>query len=143
MRLRPPDGWRAQGIFVGGCVERGEGSSFRAQAHAHTNPRTAHAGWICVRSLKRIGEYVASADAAFDGEITRPSTLLWHEETHHHLPYGVGHGARFAAKMRDLCGYVDCAPLRKGGMWFRKRRTRIYPPERKPALINAEKGVVS
>lgn len=41
------------GLFVGGCVERGVGSSFRAQAHAHTENGPFY-GWVCVRSYRRI-----------------------------------------------------------------------------------------
>ena len=39
-----------RGVFVGGCVERGEGSRFRAKAHAHISG--SHQGWICFLSNK-------------------------------------------------------------------------------------------
>jgi hypothetical protein len=68
--------WRqVKGIFVGGCVERGVGSSFRAKAHAHNNLKDKHFGWICLRSIKRVGEVQGH-------EITNPSRLLWHEYAH-------------------------------------------------------------
>jgi len=68
-----------KGIFVGGCVERGEGSSFRAKAHAHSiipGTRNYHGtdeflGWICIRSAKRL--FTSSG---------KPSQLLWHETAH-------------------------------------------------------------
>jgi len=45
-------------IFVGGCISRGEGSRFRAKAHAHLsygNPnREPNPGWICFLSAKRL-----------------------------------------------------------------------------------------
>ena len=59
------------GIFVGGCVERGEGSSFRRRAHAHNTRGTRHFGWICIRSARRV--------LAPSGN---PSTLLLHEYAH-------------------------------------------------------------
>ena len=39
-----------RGVFVGGCVDRGEGSRFRAKAHSHI--RDPHRGWICFLSSK-------------------------------------------------------------------------------------------
>ena len=68
-----------RGIFVGGCVARGEGSSFRAKAHAHcVIPGTRNyqgngrfLGWICFRSAKRL--FTSSG---------KPSQLLWHETVH-------------------------------------------------------------
>jgi hypothetical protein len=57
-------------VFDGGCVARGEGSSFRASAHAHTTPGI-HNGWVCVRSPKRV---LTSSGA--------PSRLLLHEAAH-------------------------------------------------------------
>lgn len=68
--------WReVKGIFVGGCVERGVGSSFRAKAHAHCFRKDPYFGWICVRSAKRLGEVSGQ-------EVTKPSALLWHEYAH-------------------------------------------------------------
>ena len=86
------------GVFVGGCVERGDGSSFRRKAHAHPdNPKWTHQhpGWICVRSAKRL--YQASG---------RPTLLMWHELTHLLVPYEY-HGPNFKRMMRRLCGRVD------------------------------------
>lgn len=44
-------------VFVGGCVERGDGSSFRRKAHAHCHKKDANLGIICYRSPKRLGQY--------------------------------------------------------------------------------------
>jgi hypothetical protein len=78
-------------VFVGGCVARGDGSSFRAMAHAHTSPKDPHKNWICVRSPKRL--FTPSG---------QPSRLLWEEIAHclvHHCHY---HDATFIRKMIEL-----------------------------------------
>lgn len=79
-----------KGLFVGGCVERGVGSSFRARAHAHSRAGH-HQGWICVRSRHRI--YTASGG---------PSQLMLHELAH--LLTGQGHTDKWRAAARAL-GY--------------------------------------
>jgi len=66
-----------RGIFVGGCIERKEGSSFRAMAHTHCFKSDAYFGWICVRSHKRL--FQANG---------RPSRLLIHEMGHFLTPWG-------------------------------------------------------
>lgn len=79
------------GLFVGGCVERGPGSSFRRQAHAHAHPTSARWGWVCVRSWRRL----LTASGA-------PSQLLLHELAH--VITGQGHTDRWRAEARAL-GY--------------------------------------
>jgi hypothetical protein len=62
-------GWPVAGVFVGGCMGRGGGSSFRAAAHTHT--KTEPLNWICIRSAKRV--------LTPSGQ---PSRLLLHEVAH-------------------------------------------------------------
>jgi Zn ribbon nucleic-acid-binding protein len=83
-----------RGIFVGGCVKRGPGSSFRAKAHAHNDTAGPWFGWICVRSLKRIGETQGQT-------VTNPSRLLWHEYAHLLTP-NHGHDDAWRRKMTEL-----------------------------------------
>ena len=69
--------WKSdfRGIFVGGCIERKEGSSFRAKAHAHTDKRRdPYFGYICVRSPKRLFQTNG-----------RPSRLLIMDHHHRHF----------------------------------------------------------
>ena len=80
------------GVFVGGCVKRGDGSSFRARAHAHTvHAGQTMPGWICVRSAKRL--YNA------DGRV---SNLMLHELAH--ILTNEGHTDKFRNKLRELGG---------------------------------------
>jgi hypothetical protein len=77
-----------KGTFVGGCVVRGEGSSFRRKAHAHCYDNDPHQGWICVRSTKRLYNLAEKA-----------SLLMWHEMAH--IITKSGHGKKFYLWLRD------------------------------------------
>ena len=94
-----------KGIFVGGCVDRGEGSSFRAKAHAHTDKNYPNQGWICVRSAKRLYMH--------DG---RPSQLLWHELAH--ITTGHGHDDTWRKEMRRMGQPITAQ--------YRKQKRGIY-----------------
>lgn len=78
-------------VFVGGCVKRGVGSSFRARAHAHCFAKDEFAGWICVRSPKRL--------RAASG---KPSNTMLHEYAH--ILTKQGHTDKFRKKLRELGG---------------------------------------
>ena len=113
VELQAPGGNPALvGVFVGGCIARGEGSAFRARAHAHTPvaspgyyartglPRDPNEGWICVRALHRVGPVAPASSTDWDGELVNPSRLMWHEYAH--ILTGHGHDDRWRAAMRDL-----------------------------------------
>jgi len=68
LRMEPVNRYGVR-LFVGGCAERGDGSSFRRRAHAHVVGQ--HKGWICIRSWRRVL-----------GSTSRPSMLIWHEVAH-------------------------------------------------------------
>jgi hypothetical protein len=89
-----------KGLFVGGCVKRGIGSSFRHQAHAHNYLKDPLLGWICVRSPRRL--CTASG---------KPSQLMLHEVAHL-LCTGHGHDDLWRATARSL-GYRLQAHERK------------------------------
>ncbi len=78
-----------KGVFVQGCVDRGDGSSFRRQAHAHTSKTYPNYGWICIRSPKRLTQ----------------KGLLIHELCH--ILTGDGHTDKWRAKVRELGGRLD------------------------------------
>ena len=82
-------------VFVGGCVERGDGSSFRRRAHAHCHPDDKHRNWVCIRSIKRLLTPTGL-----------PSLLLWEEITHCLIPYSNSHNATFYRKLKELSGIM-------------------------------------
>lgn len=82
-----------RGIFTGGCVERGEGSSFRALVHAHTQKSDPWQGWICVWAARRVG-------LVNDDVVVKPSRLLAHELAH--MLTGHGHDDVWPRKMKEL-----------------------------------------
>lgn len=78
-------------IFIGGCIERGIGSSFRHTAHAHNSTHYGKLkvidpdfGTICFRSIKRIGRYktIEYEDGSITIKIIKPSQTLLHEIAH-------------------------------------------------------------
>jgi len=77
-------------VFVGGCIQRGDGSSFRAKAHAHNMRDDSDFGAICVRSAKRL--YAANG---------RPSRLMYHELAHILSP-NHAHDDAWRKAMKDL-----------------------------------------
>lgn len=92
----PPDGIpeivrhpELAGIFIGGCVERGVGSSFRAMAHAHIEGE--HLGWICIRGWRRLYQ----------------KSLLLHELAH--VLTRQGHTDKWRRKLRELGGRVPAS----------------------------------
>lgn len=78
-----------KGVFLGGCVERGGRSSFRAKGHAH-NGEGSHSGWICIRSRKRLMTRTG-----------RPSELMLHELAHLLAPRQ-WHNSTFKRRLREL-----------------------------------------
>lgn len=76
------------GLFVGGCIRRGDGSSFRHRAHAHVSKADEWRGWVCVRSPKRLSTPSG-----------RPSRLMWHEYAH--ITTGHGHDAIWRARITE------------------------------------------
>jgi hypothetical protein len=102
-------------VFVSGCVERGDGSSFRAKAHAHNYKDGPYFGWICVRSPKRL--------LMKDGRLSR---LMLHEIAHILTP-DHGHDDVWRKKVREI-----------GGALYTRHQKKLRPKIRVPlpALIH-------
>lgn len=83
-----------KGVFYGGCVARGEGSSFRAKAHAHCFPQDPYHGWVCYRSAKRLHQ----------------RHLLIHELAH--IITKNGHTRKFYKCVRRLGGRITAGGRR-------------------------------
>ncbi len=123
MRLRLPQFPQVAGVFVGGCVERGEGSSFRRRAHAHNSKTDPYFGWICVRSWRRIGRGGFAEQVppgAWNGTITKPSNLVLHEVAHILHP-GQGHTDAWRNEVHRLGGKLNA--WEKKGYWKARRHT--------------------
>jgi hypothetical protein len=91
-----------KGIFAYGCVDRGEGSSFRAKAHAHTKG-CKNEGWICFRSIKRIKNCVVhNASDEWDAEQTSANLILLHEYAH--ILTNHGHDRVWGRKLKEIGG---------------------------------------
>jgi hypothetical protein len=90
-------------IFIGGCVERGVGSSFRRQAHAHNHKIDTNLGCLCFRSIRRIGKYhsIAADTGKIDIIIDKPSRLMLHEFAHL-LALQQWHNKTFERRYREL-----------------------------------------
>lgn len=86
-----------KGTFVKGCVERGDGSSFRAKAHAHCDKDDPYFGWICVRSPKRV--------FMKDKFPLKPSMLMIHELAH--ILSVSGHNDKWRKTIKELGGRVE------------------------------------
>lgn len=82
---------QVMGVFVEGCVDRGDGSRFRHQAHSHTSGHNK--GWICVLSWRRLYNQ--------DG---KASALMLHELAH--ILSGDGHTDKWRKQLRELGGQV-------------------------------------
>ena len=103
------------GVFVGGCVSRGVGSSFRATAHTHARRGVDHRGFICFRSDKWL--HVRE---------------LWLHELAH-LVTRDGHTKNWREFLLQIGGTLD--PVYDGDHCV----LRSYQPKTRPKVI--ERGV--
>lgn len=98
---RGPEG-ALVGVYVGGCVAKGDGSRFRRKAHAHTEG--PHRGWICILSAKRLAD----------------TMLMLHELAH--IVSGEGHEDGFRTVLLQLGGTLDAT----GSMGECHKRLKAY-----------------
>ena len=92
-----------KGVFVGGCIERGVGSSFRAKAHAHCKGGE-FVGWLCFRRADRLTN----------------RTIVIHELAH--LVTGHGHTDTWRAMVIKLGGSLDATDILKS--YHKKTRAK-------------------
>ena len=78
-----------KGVFVHGCIEKGDGVYSRNRAHAHTAGE--HAGWICVYVAKRL----------------KFRELMLHELGHLVVGPGHGHNDKWRSAVLALGGTID------------------------------------
>ena len=95
------------GVYVGGCVERGDGSRFRHKAHAHTSG--THKGWLCLLSAARLSD----------------DMLIRHELTH--ILSGEGHTDGFRRVLLSIGGTLNHTGSLKE---YHKRERRPVDPRR-------------
>lgn len=88
--------WKSgfRGVFMGGCIERKEGSSIRRSAHTHGDKKGRYFGWICMKSSK---------PERFVDNKGKLTNLAKHELAHI-LSSGNGHGRQFCEALIDLGG---------------------------------------
>lgn len=84
------------GVFVGGCVSRGDGSRFHAKAHVHLRPTDKYFHWMCFLSERRLQDKM----------------LVLHELAH--VLTGVGHIDKWREKVLELGGTLDPVMERSG-----------------------------
>lgn len=120
-----------KGTFVGGCIERGDGSSFRRRAHAHCFDSDPYKGWICVRSPKRLR--MANG---------KPSMLMLHEMAHILTP-NHWHDDCWRSKVKELGGRISRWETkeyhRQRGYGQHKRRCPVTAKEKQIAVAEETK----
>ena len=91
--------WGYRGVFLGGCIERKEGSNIRPSAHCHCSKTDNYFGWICFKSKKQ--ERVVKAN-------NKPTLLFLHELAHLGAmaikPYSNGYGKAFKEALYAIGG---------------------------------------
>jgi hypothetical protein len=115
--------WKSgfRGVFMGGCIERKEGSSIRRSAHAHGNKKGKYFGWICMKSGKP-ERFVKNG---------KLSNLAKHELSHI-VSATNDHGKEFCNALIDLGGRKfknDYAFITKNLGKIRRERKNKYNEE--------------
>lgn len=94
-----------KGLWVKGCVSRGEGSNIRRSAHTHFQPDDEWKGFICVKGYRRLRQ-----------KNGKPTLLIWHELAHVLCGPRHWHDKIWQDTMRTLCGRVDSKRKPTGGL---------------------------